>query len=427
MTRTCAKLLLLLLAVAAPLSSAAASSDSQARLSQAKVMTTAAVNLHNWLHKTHMRAAAVEDSRGLFLKEDGIRAALRANEKCNTALLADYFKDPAAVWEKLSNKAIDQEKRMAIEAVNIAKDWIRGEKVSPHTLDIIASARGKRWIIGARLLEDLYQNQEKWGKVRKPFPLWEDQKTAFNAARKENPGLKPPKPLPPMRELLYVGGNWNDGNRLTFDVPAPWLHYFKNGLAGVNPKGELAQIAVIGRARAADGREYPSIAFRDDALPIYTNRFKNFLELAMELEETEVSLLPVRDFVEVTDYTARSELTSVGLENAQAFNFSDPEHRKQAITTVKEMKTVLVQALEEELAKLPDSSDKRLMQSTIKALNADQQNLVFITRQRAADEERIARQYRRASADAAAIGLFKAHLEEWEKSEEHPIPVGCPI
>lgn len=115
---------------------------------------------------------------------------MAAMDKCSTRKLAEQFKNPEEVWQKMKDAYQDRERELTVY-VNAA------ENMTPEELDAYNEARVNgemteemlaemmaQWQLGQEILTDVYANQDKWGerkdKKAPSFPLWRDQQYQFN-------------------------------------------------------------------------------------------------------------------------------------------------------------------------------------------------------------------------------------------------------
>ena len=115
---------------------------------------------------------------------------LKALEECSINKMADQFKDPKAVWEKMKAEYDRREKELSIyvnsteppteEQQKAFENYLEKGEMTP---EMVAEMYAP-WQIGRDILIDVYQNQDKWGerkdKKAPSFPLWEDQKYTFD-------------------------------------------------------------------------------------------------------------------------------------------------------------------------------------------------------------------------------------------------------
>lgn len=107
--------------------------------------------------------------------------------ECNVKRLSSHFKDPKAVWEKMTSAYDAGEKELAIYINSSESAGDSGiEKVdgkTTYTDQEIAEIMA-HWSLGNDILTDVYANQDKWGERKSPkapsFPLWKDQKYFFD-------------------------------------------------------------------------------------------------------------------------------------------------------------------------------------------------------------------------------------------------------
>ncbi len=115
---------------------------------------------------------------------------MAAMDKCSARKLADQFKNPEEVWQKMKDAYRDRERELTVY-VNAA------ENMTPEELEAYNEARANgemneemlaemmaQWRLGQEILTDVYANQDKWGerkdKQAPSFPLWRDQQYQFN-------------------------------------------------------------------------------------------------------------------------------------------------------------------------------------------------------------------------------------------------------
>ena len=163
------------------LSCAARAADPVVPLPQIKAMVRKAVKAHNWVYEARHRSVETEGGRQILDYEDESKRLLALNRECNVRLLEPYFDDPGQAWDRLTAWAVDAEKRMSLKAAQLSYSWMSGKTgIGKEQIDAAGSAVSKRWEIGRRAVASLYRDQEKWGKVKAPFPLWKDQITVYD-------------------------------------------------------------------------------------------------------------------------------------------------------------------------------------------------------------------------------------------------------
>lgn len=262
---------------------------------------------------------------------------MKALEQCNIQRLSSYFKDPAAVWNKLTEQYDVNEKDMAVylnSSIAAPKEQTPEETADQEMTELFMF-----WSLGNNLLNDLYQNPEAWGEPKEKdspvFPLWDDQKYLVDEAwnehynelnaffgvplqgrpligdekynykqyeevvlaheaylamlgaakperllvlpdRLKQPPEPAPKPLPPVDEnVIYLKNQ--DGSIAFFpQMPEPWKAFQESGFKKYNPSGEMAR-DFIGKGFQLK----ESVAQRD---PQLMNR--NRLEVYQDVKKT---------------------------------------------------------------------------------------------------------------------------------------------
>ncbi len=216
-------------------------------------------------------------------------------DECNTKTLEKYFKNAPEAWQNVKKAFLDQTKEMTL-------DFNASEPVNPNGTDeqMLAEALGT-WRLGRDILIDLYANPEKYGEVKEgqSFPLWKDQEFLYdqqltksydeinkyfgNLANNKpdfgdakynyrragdiqkkhaayiedlkkkypdkaqgmpeafNSALLPPKPLPPVSEIVQYIGNIEQTHQVYPEWPAPWKEFIESNFETYNLNGEMAQ------------------------------------------------------------------------------------------------------------------------------------------------------------------------------------------
>lgn len=266
-----------------------------------------ALELHNFLNS--LPAYQADQKRYEEAKDQTVsdRRRYEAMEACNIQRLEAYFKNPKDVWRKMKEKYDGDEKELAIyfnSSTVLSPDEKKAQLLETNqpATDQELSEMFMYWSLGRNILNDVYQNPEKWGEVKKPntavFPLWKDQKylvdrsydkkyneinmffgvppngrpligdskydykqhnevvlahtayiTALSAAKPERALLMPehmrqapaaaPKPLPPAAESVIYLKNQDGTTAIYPETPAPWKQFADSGFSDYNPNGEM--------------------------------------------------------------------------------------------------------------------------------------------------------------------------------------------
>lgn len=266
-----------------------------------------ALELHNFLNSLPMYQAdqkRYEDAKDQTISD---KRRYEAMEMCNIQQLEKYFKDPKDVWRKMKEEYDKNEKELAIylnSSIVLSPDEKKAQlfETNQPATDQELSEMFMYWSLGRDILNDLYQNPEKWGDVKKPntavFPLWKDQKylvdrsydkkyneinaffgvplngrplvgdskydykqhnevvlahkayiTALSAAKPERALLMPehmyqapaaaPTPLPPASESVIYLKNQDGTTAIYPETPTPWKQFMDSGFSDYNPNGEM--------------------------------------------------------------------------------------------------------------------------------------------------------------------------------------------
>jgi hypothetical protein len=149
-----------------------------------------ALKLHNLMVEVRGISSLEEQVMRAVEKRLFHEQKLSAMEKCSVNRLSDTFKNPADVWNKMTDKYAEKEKEMTIyinasqtaseQEIQEFNAYMEQGKMTEGVVSELLSP----WQIGNEILTDVYANQDAWGERKTEdapsFPLWEDQKYLFD-------------------------------------------------------------------------------------------------------------------------------------------------------------------------------------------------------------------------------------------------------
>ena len=180
-------------------------------LDQVKEAVNSAISIHRMATSLSEKKETLQKHRNSIERYDEMKNRLEQNVRCNENSLTEHFSDGKRIWQNVSAWAEDSSSKLLakasdslgpddgsddqlkkLEAKSAAGDIsdtgadIVTPDVSESTIvDMDVSrmtAYAKvRWDVGDKVLKDLYAYPEKWGKVKKRFAPWRDQRTSYNA------------------------------------------------------------------------------------------------------------------------------------------------------------------------------------------------------------------------------------------------------
>ncbi len=204
------------------------------KLGEVKDDVNMALDLHKTAYSLLSDKQQLEEYKESIEKYNEIERRLGQNINCNISQLNEHFSDGNAVWKKMSAWAEDSASTLLAEASDSLSDEESSSQLSAleakvnagdssedtstttsssdsayssinenttteqamamvdsgtaeaetATTDMDmedASAFGKvRWDVGYTVLKDVYANPAKWGKLKKPFSPWVDQKHVYD-------------------------------------------------------------------------------------------------------------------------------------------------------------------------------------------------------------------------------------------------------
>lgn len=159
------------------------------RLNEAKDLVNDAIALHETAVSLKSNQKVLKKHKDTIDQYNETVSRLEQNVACNKQQLAQFFADPASVWNKMAAWAEDSASTALAKASGALDSGVNPENVdlSKMSEDALSSDMGDlnqyakvRWDVGAAALKDLYANPSKWGKVKAPFRPWEDQKHIYN-------------------------------------------------------------------------------------------------------------------------------------------------------------------------------------------------------------------------------------------------------
>ncbi|MBO7258256.1 MAG: hypothetical protein J6V11_04895 [Alphaproteobacteria bacterium] len=157
------------------------------RLLSLDLLTLKATEAHALLNQ--LRSLRAEGNKLVKREKEYAEAQERFKElnDCNVKRLADQFKNPKEVWQKITDTYDAKEKELAIY-INSAEPStdsgvLKEDGLTSYTDQEIAELLAY-WSLGNEILTDVYANQDSWGERKSPrapsFPLWKDQKYFFD-------------------------------------------------------------------------------------------------------------------------------------------------------------------------------------------------------------------------------------------------------
>lgn len=210
------------------------------KLGEVKDDVNTALDLHQTATSLLAEKQQLEEYKASIEKYNEIERRLALNEQCNVSQLKEHFSDSNAVWKKVSAWAEDSSSTLLAEASDSLSDEESSSQLSAleakmnagdasedsstastgssdshyssinentSTEDAMkmveadsdsaekeldeaqnsdmdlgeAAAFGKvRWDVGHMVLKDVYANPKKWGKLKKKFTPWVDQKHVYD-------------------------------------------------------------------------------------------------------------------------------------------------------------------------------------------------------------------------------------------------------
>lgn len=390
---------------------------------------------------------------------------MKALVDCNIKRLSEQFKDPAAVWQKITNTYDAREKDLAIYINSAEPVAPAGGKTDLSAYsDQEISEMMLHWSLGNEIMTDVYANQDKWGERKNPkapsFPLWEDQKFFFDkdwnayytklntffgaplngrpaigeqrydynragetraaheayvtALKAKNPqkallmpdALKKgpaaaPRPLPPVQETVLYLGDVEKTHQIFPAWPEPWRKQIENNFANYNMKGEMAKDFVPKSFKIKD-----TVAARDPALQ--NNRLNVY-----QLQKKKVD--GAKKAVEATQTTVRSAQKTVqdGLNRLQIpvsanTNLLRAEEYEKLVNAVKAKKYELIGEIDKQAKNDPTAFTARTL---AEALKKDPEAQAYITVQNAADIDQLL-------LEAAAVQALQKEQEKFAEQQK---------
>ena len=149
-----------------------------------------ALELHNLMVELRGVSSFERDVSWAVQARELREKKLQAMKNCSVNKLSETFKEPNAVWDKMTSQYAQKEKDLSIyinssqtatekEIQEFNAYMERGEMT-----DDVVSELLSQWQIGNEILTDVYANQDAWGERKNEnapsFPLWEDQKYIFD-------------------------------------------------------------------------------------------------------------------------------------------------------------------------------------------------------------------------------------------------------
>lgn len=159
------------------------------RLNEAKDKVNDAISLHDAAKSLLANQKVLKKHQETIEQYNETVSRLNQNISCNKQQLAQAFSNPEEVWKKISAWAEDSATKALADASGAMNNGVDPEnvdlsKMSEDALNSDMSDLGQyakvRWDVGAAVLNDLYANPSKWGKVKGEFKPWEDQKHVYD-------------------------------------------------------------------------------------------------------------------------------------------------------------------------------------------------------------------------------------------------------
>lgn len=184
-------------------------------LSDVKDNVNAAMELHKTAGTFLADRKVLQGYKDSVEMYNEIKNRLQQNIQCNETSLKEHFSDGETVWKNVSAWAEDSASKLlakASDALNTDSETDAGLKALEKKADsgdfsdtganiktpVVADSYGTdmnldelavyakvRWDVGYQVLKDLYASPEKWGSVKKPFSIWQDQRYSYNAYLKD--------------------------------------------------------------------------------------------------------------------------------------------------------------------------------------------------------------------------------------------------
>lgn len=148
---------------------------------------TQLLGIHNALYQLPNLKTAQDNQNVRTQQYADAQKRMKALNECNIKRLSGQFKDPVAVWDKITKTYDAREKELAIY-INSAqpatpKDPLARTRLGAYS-DTEISEMLVHWSLGNDIMTDVYANQDKWGTRKAPkspsFPLWKDQKYLYD-------------------------------------------------------------------------------------------------------------------------------------------------------------------------------------------------------------------------------------------------------
>ena len=355
-----------------------------------KIVYTAASS-HNLIKMLRQDQAVLADYKAILDDYEDLLARYKANRTCNVGLLAPYYTDPAAAWDKLAEQAYAADQLVSISA---------SDDASKKTSAALGLAR---WNIGYKFLNMLYANSEDYGKMKKSFPLWADQKYLYdkeykayyaslaNEFRKQGgndelaailekgPAVsddvkydklryselvrlhnnlvseilskdkskiklassQPPvamKALPPWKEIIYAE-NWEKGDylgKVSFypTTPNPWQYFAESNFKKFNKDGEMAKVLKV----VSQDDDHATVRFNAEVLPLNKNRVEKYLILREAEADARPLAAQVKLLFDAKTEALKKKLSSVGISVSDETDFSKSEDVAAVIDLIKDKK-----------------------------------------------------------------------------------------
>lgn len=351
---------------------------------------------------------------------------------CNIKRLSKHFKDPAAVWKKITDTYDAKEKELAIY-INSAQPTTTTRNNSDGITysDAELSELLLHWSLGNEILTDVYANQDKWGERITPkspsFPLWKDQKYFFDkdwdnyytklntffgvppqgrpiiddrkydynradetkqahdlylkALTVKNPKralLMPeelkkgptiaPRPLPPVEENVLYIGDIEQTHQIFPTWPEPWRKQIANNFANFNTKGEMAKDFIPRTFRLKNSFAGFDQDKQNNRLNVYQIEKKKLDGAKKIVEATTVSVKSMKNSVQ-------TNLKKLNITASTEANLADPKEYEKLANSIKQHKYDLITQMEN---RMKDAPEYMQYKTVVEALKKDIDGKVYI-------------------------------------------------
>lgn len=438
-------------------------------------LMTRALNIHTALTHLPMLKKAQEDLANRKEQLEWANKKFAALRKCNIDNLKDQFKDPEAVWDKMTQTYDQREKDLAIY-INSSEPNNAAPKTSMEGYsDQEISEMMLHWSLGNEILTDVYANQDKWGERKAPkspsFPLWEDQKffydkdwnsyytklnttlgappngrpevgdikydynratdvkaahaaylaklTAQHPERallltddlKKGPPV-PPRPLPPARESVMYLGDVEKTQQVFPAWPEPWKKQIDNGFQNYNAKGEFARDFSGKSFKLKDSVTQMDPLLQNNRLNVYQLQKKAVDGAEKLVEVGQLDVLEMQRMVE-------NDLNRNRVNGNATVDVTDPKNYAALEDALKTEKFKILAEIDNRLKTHPRAGT---ITQTVAALKKDPSGKAYITTSNAADIDQLLLE---AAATSALQKEQEAYMKEYRKEQQKPIDEMC--